>query len=167
MACRASPLSLCPPTTMMVTRSIARLRRAVPWPTQLWWPVSPLLATSTRQLRLAATPRLAPRQRPGQEALVPDTAVGALDKTSDWLSPEDYSTLEVMPLDESGLPKLEQQQRAQKERQVTKKQARSAMLEDVKQTVGKLLSSQAAAPCLHRPRFHFSSGRSASCWLAI
>ena len=73
-----------------------------------------------------------------------DTAEGVISEASDWLTPEEYSALEAMPLDDSDLPKLEQQQRAQKERQLKKKQARRTMLQDIKRTVGKHVARQSA-----------------------
>ena len=73
-----------------------------------------------------------------------ETAKGVISEASDWLAPEEYSALEAMPLDDSDLPKLEQQQRGQKERQLKKKQARRAMLQDIKRTVGKHVALRSA-----------------------
>ncbi len=100
-------------------------------------------AARTRALQQAAAlPRVLHR-RLESDASAPVTAKRVLSEAAELLSPEDYSSLEELPLDESGLPKLEQQQRAQSERQSEKKRARRAMLEDVKRTVGKRLATSA------------------------
>ena len=109
---------------------------------------------AARRLALAATPRsprpgsraaarLAQKQQLPAPALEPETetetetetASLVLDTADDWLSPDEYAKLEVLPLDDTELPKLELQQREQKTRTKDKKSARAAVLEDVKATV--------------------------------
>lgn len=113
-------------------------RRLACWaPSFRQLPSRPIQAVMTRALQHAAVPMHSRQKGVEMEAAKrAGTAQGVLSKASDWLSPDDYSLLEMMPADESELPKLEQQQQAQRERQANKKQARRAMLEDVKQAVG-------------------------------
>ena len=109
-------------------------------------PVPPprlMQAVRTRALHQSAAPPRILHKRVEMDSSAPVTAKRVLSEVSDLLSPEDYSSLEALPLDESGLPKLEQQQRAQKQRQTEKQRARRAMLEDVKRTVGKRLTTSA------------------------
>jgi hypothetical protein len=112
-----------------LVRAACRLPIAMaPWPPRCCCPAGTLPAS--RRLALAATPRLAAKKHPESEL-----ASLVLNKANDWLSPDDYTKLEALPLDETELPKLEIQQREQDTRKQEKKAARRAMLEDMKTTV--------------------------------